>query len=150
MANKDPLFTVLKIALDEEEQAALQLKSAQLALQKSQSQLSALQNYRLDYMKQMEGHYDQNISASFYHQFHQFIRQIDEAIVKQNAHVAEATTQRTHRQSYWQDKQQKRKAVELLLEQKAVKREQVAQRQEQKMLDEFSLQQFLQKNSTRR
>lgn len=147
MAKQDPLITVLKLATEAEEQAALQLKSAQLTLQKSQGQLDALRNYRLDYMKQMEGHHGKNISASYYHQFHQFVKQVDEAIIKQIASVTEADNQRAHRQSHWQEKQQKRKAVELLLEHKAEKAKLVESRLEQKMIDEFASQQFYRKRS---
>ncbi|AQS38896.1 flagellar export protein FliJ [Shewanella psychrophila] len=145
MAKHDPLLTVLKLTSEAEEQAALQLKSAQLALQKCLSQLEALRNYRLDYMKQMESHHGKNISASYYHQFHQFVRQVDEAITKQVTSVTEADNQREHRQQYWQEKQQKRKAVELLLEHKALKAREAELRLEQKMVDEFASQQFYRK-----
>ncbi|QLE86149.1 flagellar export protein FliJ [Shewanella sp. Scap07] len=142
MAKPDPLHTVLKLASEAEDQAALQLKSARLDLQKSQAQLSALQNYRLDYMKQMEGQQGQQISASYYHQFHQFVRQIDDAITKQHLGVAEANKQVTYRQNHWQEKQQKRKAVELLLEKKAMQAATKAHKAEQKMFDEFASQQY--------
>ena len=145
MAKRDPLHTVLKLTSEAEEQAALQLQSAQLALQKCQSQLEALQNYRLDYMKQMESHHGKNISASYYHQFHQFVRQVDEAITKQLISVAEADTQRSYRQQHWQEKQQKRRAVELLLEHKAQKARTAEMRLEQKMVDEFASQMFYRK-----
>ncbi|MBW8185165.1 flagellar export protein FliJ [Shewanella nanhaiensis] len=142
MAKHDPLDTVLKLAKEAEEQAGLQLKSAQLMLQKCQSQLEALRNYRLDYMKQMESHHGKNISASYYHQFHQFVRQVDEAITKQITSIQEADSQREHRQKYWQEMQQKRKAVELLLSHKADKAQQAELRREQKMTDEFASQLF--------
>lgn len=145
MAKPDPLDTVLKLALDAEEQASLQLRSAQMVLQKCQQQLSALQQYRLDYMKQMEQQQGQVISASNYHQFHQFIRQIDEAITKQHFAVNESDKQRQIGQQVWQVKQQKRKAVELLLERKAHKRQLAELKQEQKMIDEFASQQFFRK-----
>ncbi|MCE9686698.1 MULTISPECIES: flagellar export protein FliJ [Shewanella] len=139
---KDPLLTVLKLASDAEEQAGLQLKAAQLDLQKRQGQLTALNNYRLDYMKQMDSQLGQKISASNYHQFHQFIRQIDEAIVQQHKQVNEATTQTQYRQQHWLEKQQKRKAVELLLANKADKALMLEAKREQKMSDEFASQQF--------
>ncbi|MCG9697148.1 flagellar export protein FliJ [Shewanella sp. Isolate11] len=146
MAKTDPLDTVLKLALEAEEQASLQLRSAQLTYQKCQDQLSALQQYRLDYMKQMEQQQGQVISASNYHQFHQFIRQIDDAIEKQLYAVSESDKQRQIGQTHWQAKQQKRRAVELLLEKKAHKRQLIALKQEQKMIDEFASQQFFRKS----
>ncbi|ABZ76018.1 flagellar export protein FliJ [Shewanella halifaxensis HAW-EB4] len=145
MAKPDPLHMVLKLTQDAEEQASLQLRSAQLELQRRQNQLEALQNYRLDYMKQMEQQQGQSISASHYHQFHQFVRQVDAAIVQQVNAVKDADNQRQHRQVYWQEKQQKRKAVELLLANKAEKAKLAELRAEQKMVDEFASQQFYRK-----
>ena len=146
MAKVDPLFTVLKLNQEAEEQASLQLRAAQLELQRRQIQLKALQDYRLDYMKQMEQQQGKNISASYYHQFHQFVRQVDDAIVQQVNSVQEANTQQQHRQAHWQEKQQKRKAVELLLANKAEKAQLAEQRREQKMVDEFASQQFYRKS----
>ncbi|MCG9737570.1 flagellar export protein FliJ [Shewanella insulae] len=148
MAKHDPLETVLKLALEAEEAAATQLRGVQLTLNKCRQQLDALQQYRLDYMKQMEAQQGQVIAASNYHQFHQFIRQIDEAIDKQVFAVAETDKQRQKAQQYWQDKQQKRKAVELLLTHKAEEKQRFEAKQEQKMIDEFASQQFF-RQSTR-
>lgn len=145
MTRSDPLLMVLKLAEEAEEQASLQLRSAQLEWQRRQNQLEALQNYRLDYMKQMEQQQGQSISASHYHQFHQFVRQVDAAIVQQVAAVQDADNQRQHRQVHWQEKQQKRKAVELLLANKAEKARLAELRVEQKMVDEFASQQFYRK-----
>lgn len=142
MANADPLLLVLKLANDAEEQAALLLKSAQLECQKRLNQLSALNNYRLEYMKQMQSQQGQAISASHYHQFHRFIRQIDDAIIQQNRVVADGEKQKEYRQQHWLEKQKKRKAVELLLASKEKKRQVVEQKIEQKMTDEFASQQF--------
>ena len=142
MANADPLLLVLNLALDAEEQASLLLKSAQLEFQKRQHQLNALNNYRLDYMKQMQSQQGQVISASHYHQFHRFIRQIDDAIAQQNRVVADGEKQKEYRQHHWLEKQKKRKAVELLLANKAKKRDALELKREQKMTDEFASQQF--------
>lgn len=145
MSRPDPLYTVLKLAVDAEEQAALQLRSAQLDCQKRQNQLDALNNYRLDYMKQMDDQVGKNISASQYHQFHRFIKQIDQAITQQLGVVKEADVQRGYRQQHWMEKQQRRKAVELLLASKAQKALAVENKREQKMTDEFASQQFYRK-----
>jgi flagellar protein FliJ len=139
----DPLFTVLKLACDAEEKAALQLKSTQSDRQKYQAQLDVLNNYRLDYMKQMSQHQGQSLSANHYSQFHQFIKQVDNAIAQQVNAVKDAETQVLYRQQNWQEKQQKRKAVEMLLEQKALKRANAENVREQKMSDEFAMQQFI-------
>ncbi|WP_119968993.1 flagellar export protein FliJ [Shewanella japonica] len=147
MRRTDPLLTVLKLNKEAEEQAALQLKSAQLEQQKHQSQLDALNNYRLEYMKQMGENQGKTLSASQYHSFHEFIKQVDQALLQQVNAVKEAEKQTGYRQVYWQEKQQKRKAVELLLEKNAQKAQQLANKKEQKASDEFAMQQFIRKKS---
>ncbi|MGB6137857.1 MAG: flagellar export protein FliJ [Shewanella sp.] len=142
MAKTDPLVTVLKLAVEAEEKAALQLKAAQFERQKRQGQLDALNNYRLDYMKQMEGHSGTTLRANQYHQFHQFIRQVDSAINQQVAVVQDGEKQVGYRQQHWQETQQKRKAVEMLLAKKATKEQLAESKREQKMSDEFAMQQY--------
>ncbi|WP_434952503.1 flagellar export protein FliJ [Shewanella sp. HL-SH4] len=139
----DPLFTVLKLATEAESQAAMQLKSAQFEKQKRQGQLDALNNYRLDYMKQMKSQQGQSISANQYHQFHQFIKQVDSAITQQVTAVQDAEYQISYRQTHWLEKQQKRKAIEMLLANKAEKAQIAETKREQKMSDEFAMQQYI-------
>ncbi|MBR9726772.1 flagellar export protein FliJ [Shewanella intestini] len=151
MAKTDPLITVLKLASEAEEQAALQLKAAQFEKQKMQTQLDALNNYRLDYMKQIGAQQGHALSASHYHQFHRFIKQIDDAITQQVTAVKETEKQVGYRQIHWQEKQQKRKAVEMLLEKKRLAAEVAEAKREQKMSDEFAIQQYFrnrQKNNS--
>ncbi|WP_298768899.1 flagellar export protein FliJ [uncultured Shewanella sp.] len=137
-----PLEKVLTLAFEAEEQARLQLKNAQYEWQKQQDQLNALQEYRLDYMKQMESKQGETITASQYHQFHQFVKQIDDAISNQLKAVNETASMKQHRQSHWQTCQQKHQAVGILLANKARKAQQKANVYEQKMTDEFAMQQF--------
>lgn len=139
----DPLITVLKLATEAESQAAMQLKSAQFEKQKRQGQLDALNNYRLDYMKQMKSQQGQSISANQYHQFHQFIKQVDSAITQQVTAVQDAEYQIGYRQTHWLEKQQKRKAIEMLLANKAEKAQIAETKLEQKMYDEFAMQQYI-------
>lgn len=145
--NKDPLLTVLTLAKDAEEQAALQLRAAQGELQKRESQLQALNSYRLEYMQQLKSKAGGQISVTFYQQFHKFIKQIDDAIEQQVQAVAEGREMRSHRQENWLVKQQKRKAVEQLLDKKAKAAELKQNRLEQKQTDEFAMQQFYRRNA---
>ncbi|QDF67683.1 flagellar export protein FliJ [Shewanella sp. SNU WT4] len=142
MMSKDPLLTVLKLVTEAEQQAALQLKSAQLECQKRQQQLASLNQYRLDYMQQLKNKLGQDISANYYHQFQRFIRQIDDAIANQLKTITDANNIREHRQAHWLQRQQKRKSVEQLLGKKAQQANAKAQRLEQKQQDEFVVNQY--------
>ena len=143
MMRKDPLLIVLDLAQDAEQQASLQMRSAQLDWQKACDQLGALNQYRLDYMKQLDDKIGQQISASFYQQFYRFIKQIDGAIEQQNNHVNQTNTIKEHRQQHWLEKQQKRKGIESLLEKKKQRQIVLENKREQKMIDEFAINQFL-------
>jgi mannose/cellobiose epimerase-like protein (N-acyl-D-glucosamine 2-epimerase family) len=48
-------------------------------------------------------------------------------------------------QVHWQEKQQKRKAVEMLLDKNALKAQLIENKREQKASDEFAMQQFIRK-----
>ncbi|MGB0893674.1 MAG: flagellar export protein FliJ [Parashewanella sp.] len=139
---KDALFLVLKLAKEAEEKASLQFRSAQMNHQKSRTQLDTLNNYRLDYMKQMGDKVGSNLTASHYQQFHQFIGQIDSAISQQVHAVQQAKQHEQQQQQLWLEKQQKRKAVATLLDKKAQRKQAAESKAEQKMLDEFAVQQF--------
>ncbi len=146
MANKDPLHLVLKLAVDAEEQTSVQFRSASMEVQKVQSQLDALNKYRLDYMSQMNDKVGTNLSSSQYQQFHKFIAQIDQAVSQQVEAVKQAETFKLHRQKHWLEKQQKRKAVEILIDKKAQKLQMAEAKAEQKLFDEFAVQQYFRKN----
>ncbi|MCL1076635.1 flagellar export protein FliJ [Parashewanella spongiae] len=149
MVKKDPLQLVLQLAKDAEEQASLQLRSAKSEHQKARQQLDSLNNYRLEYMQQMSGKVGSNLSASQYHQFHRFVGQIDQAVGQQVEAVKKAEQQQGYRQQYWMEKQQKRKAVEMLLEKKAVKQQVTEAKSEQKLIDEFAIQQLFRNKKVR-
>ncbi|MCF1426706.1 MAG: flagellar export protein FliJ [Shewanella sp.] len=138
---KDPLLTVFSLAQESEEQAGLQLRAAQSELQKQESQLQALNQYRLDYMQQLKDKSNGQVSITFYQQFHKFIKQIDDAISQQIRAVSQAEEVWAHRQQHWLEQQRKRKSVEQLLEKKARTAEMKQTRLEQKLSDEFTMQQ---------
>ncbi|BDM63804.1 flagellar export protein FliJ [Shewanella sp. NFH-SH190041] len=138
---KDPLNTVLNLINDAEQQAALQLQAVRLRHQQAEQQLASLNQYRLDYLKQLDARSQQQISATFYHQLHKFIRQLDEAIARQCQALQQTAQQVEQARQHWLAQQQKRQAIETLLEQKALKRSQQVQRQEQRLADELALRQ---------
>ena len=141
MAN-DPLLTVLSLAKEAEETAALELREAHSKVQQCEAQLQALNRYRLEYMQQLKDKASTQVSIVFFQQFHKFIKQIDDAIEQQLHAKAQVKDIHARKQSQWMQQQQKRKAVEQLLDKTAKAVELKAVRQEQKLNDEFAMQQF--------
>ena len=124
-----------------EQQAALALAKAQQDLKLYQQQQDALNQYRQVYHQQwtdltilVEG-----IPAQQNAQYHAFISKLELAATQQFEGVLQIREVLSQRREEWLGAQQRRKAVALLLDKQAVRAQQQAQRQEQKMLDEFSL-----------
>ncbi|HGY5297926.1 TPA: flagellar export protein FliJ [Aeromonas salmonicida] len=102
--------------LEAEQQAGLALAKAQQDLKIFMEQQEALNQYRQIYHQQWTDRGLQGIGAQQNAQYHAFISKLEQAAT-----------------------QQRRKAVELLLAKQAGREQQKAQRQEQKMLDEYAM-----------
>ncbi|EOD55320.1 flagellar export protein FliJ [Aeromonas molluscorum] len=122
-----------------EQQAALSLAKAQQDLKLYQQQQDALNQYRQVYHQQWTDRGLQGIPAQQNAQYHAFISKLEQAATQQYEGVLQIREVLTQRREEWLAAQQRRKAVALLLDKQAVRAQQQAQRQEQKMLDEFSL-----------
>jgi flagellar FliJ protein len=72
-------------------------------------------------------------------QYHAFINKLENAATQQYQGVLQVREALAECRTQWLEAQQRRKAVELLLEKKADKVRQKAQRQEQKMLDDYAI-----------
>ncbi len=72
-------------------------------------------------------------------QYHAFINKLEQAATQQYEGVLQVRQALEQRREEWLAAQQRRKAVELLLEKQASREQQKAQRQEQKMLDEYAM-----------
>ena len=132
-------LTLLASRLEEaEQQAAMALAKAQQDLKLFMDQQNALNQYRQIYHQQwtergLQGSAPAEQPVS---RLHQQARKRGDPAVPRVLQVREALAEcRTQ----WLEAQQRRKAVELLLEKKADKVRQKAQRQEQKMLDDYAI-----------
>lgn len=81
----------------------------------------------------------QGISPQQNTQYHAFINKLEQAATQQYEGVLQVRQALEQRREEWLAAQQRRKAVELLLEKQASREQQKAQRQEQKMLDEYAM-----------
>ena len=132
-------LTLLASRLEEaEQQAAMALAKAQQDLKLFMDQQNALNQYRQIYHQQWteRGLQDQPQQNS---QYHAFINKLENAATQQYQGVLQVREALAECRTQWLEAQQRRKAVELLLEKKADKVRQKAQRQEQKMLDDYAI-----------
>ena len=125
--------------VEAEQQAALALAKAQQDLKLFMDQQNALNQYRQIYHQQWTERGLQGISPQQNSQYHAFINKLENAATQQYQGVLQVREALAECRTQWLEAQQRRKAVELLLEKKADKVRQKAQRQEQKMLDDYAI-----------
>lgn len=125
--------------VEAEQQAALALAKAQQDLKIFMEQQDALNQYRQIYHQQWTERGLQGISPQQNSQYHAFINKLENAATQQYQGVLQVREALAECRTQWLEAQQRRKAVELLLEKKADKVRQKAQRQEQKMLDDYAI-----------
>ncbi|MFR9718041.1 flagellar export protein FliJ [Aeromonas diversa] len=126
-----------------EHRCAMALAKARQDLQLFMEQYDALGNYRQIYQQQWTERGQQGIAAQQNVQYQAFINKLQIAAEQQYEGVLQVKQVMEQRKQEWLAMQQRRKAVELLLEKKALRERQKADRQEQKMLDEFATRSFL-------
>ncbi|CAI85877.1 flagellar protein [Pseudoalteromonas translucida] len=118
-------------------------------LQANQQKLQGLNNFRLEYTQQLHIKGQSGLSSAGFSQFHAFIAKIEEAIRQQANTVNTAKQVVSQRKTLWLKQQIKAKAVAKLIEKQQLKADVLVAKNEQKMLDEFSANQFFQRHNNR-
>lgn len=142
---KNKLDLVLRLETEKEESLRMNYLQAQQHLQSNQQKLQGLNDFRLEYTQQLHLKGQSGLSSAGFSQYHAFIAKIEEAIRQQASTVNTAKQVVSQRQSLWLKQQIKAKAVAKLIEKQQLKANVIAQKNEQKMLDEFTSNQFYQR-----
>lgn len=142
---KNKLDLLLKIENDKEENLRMSYLQANQNLQSNQQKLQGLNNFRLEYSQQLHLKGKSGLSSAGFGQYHVFIAKIEEAIRQQASTVNTAKQVVTQRKTLWLKQQIKAKAVAKLIENQKLKANALMAKNEQKMLDEFSANQFFQR-----
>lgn len=142
---KNKLDLLLKLEKDKEESLRMNYLQAQQHFQANQQKLQGLNDFRMEYTQQLHVKGQSGLSSAGFSQYHAFIAKIEEAIRQQASTVSTARQVVSQRQSLWLKQQIKAKAVAKLIEKQQQKANALILKNEQKMLDEFSSNQFFQK-----
>ena len=142
---KNKLDLLLKIENDKEENLRMSYLQANQNLQANQQKLQGLNDFRLEYSQQLHLKGKSGLSSAGFGQYHAFISKIEEAIRQQASTVNTAKQVVTQRKALWLKQQIKAKAVAKLIENQKLKANALMAKNEQKMLDEFSANQFFQR-----
>ncbi len=136
------LQLVARIELEKEQKAAQMFQMAQQNVMQQRQKLSSLQQYRLDYLRQIQNTGKSGVAAKAYHQHLSFVGKLDKACQQQMGIISQATLVADQRKRAWLEQQKRRKAVDMLLDKKALEAQKRESRLEQVMSDEFASQKF--------
>lgn len=136
------LQLVARIELEKEQKAAQMFQMAQQNVMQQRQKLSSLQQYRLDYLRQIQNTGKSGVAAKAYHQHLSFVGKLDKACQQQMGIISQATLVADQRKRAWLEQQKRRKAVDMLLDKKALQAQKRESRLEQVMSDEFASQKF--------
>lgn len=137
------LNTVSRWEADKTQRAANAYQIAQQYVDEQRLKLQSLEQYRLDYMRQVQQNGKQGLEARNYNQHLAFVSKLDKACEQQTAILSKATLAADQRKRQWLQQQQKEKAVTTLIDKKHAQLGVIHARQEQNLMDEFATQKFL-------
>ncbi|TPV61923.1 flagellar export protein FliJ [Aestuariibacter sp. GS-14] len=137
------MSVVLRFEIDKEKNTLNAFNIAQQYHQQQKAKLASLQQYRLEYMRQLQQEGGKGVGARHYQQKLSFVAKLDKACEQQNQIIAQASVVASQRKRQWLTQQRKRQAVEKLIDKKQGTLVQLENRQEQQLNDEFALQRIL-------
>ncbi|KLV05870.1 flagellar biogenesis protein [Photobacterium aquae] len=144
------LQLILERAQEDEHQASLALNQARIDLDSYREQLAQIEQYRFDYCRQLSERGMEGLSASAYNHLQKFLNQLDETLLRQREAGRHFEQQVEICSGQWQDARKQRRSIEWLLEKKQHERQLRLEKQEQKLMDEFSTLQFARLMANRR
>jgi len=134
------LYTVLKFETDKEKKLADFFYKAQQNVEAQRQKLNQLQQYRVDYIEQIKQ--TGSADATKYQQHLSFVGKLDLACEQQTHAIAQAKTVAEQRKTTWLKQQQRKKAIEKLIEKQNMQAAIRQNRIEQAEMDEFANQLF--------
>ncbi len=134
----DAMSLLQQKAVDDEENARKAMLAAQQALDNYRIQLSQIENYRLEYFRQLTERGKGGLTASSYGHLNKFINQLDETLVKQRNAGAQFEDNLENSRQHWMACRQQRKSIEWLIEKRQKEAAMAAEKREQKLMDEFA------------
>jgi len=148
MSNKMPLATLIELAQNKTDEATRRLGKLQGAQTSAASKLDMLQQYRQEYLSQLQTHLNDGLAAAQLRNFHNFIRTLDSAIEQQRQLSVQADNQLAHGRTDWQHNKCRLNSFDTLA-QRVQQQEMLAlNKREQRDSDERSARQFYLRIST--
>ncbi len=127
------------IASKEVDEATEALAKAMKLANEAQAKQDMLNEYRLDYVKNLNKILEAGMGAEAYQNFQNFFGKLDQAIAGQQEVVEQANQQVKVQKQLWQESQRKKLSYEVLSDRTEKRVLKVEQKKDQKMMDEFAM-----------
>lgn len=138
MAEPFSLQPLVKLAQHQNDSATRRLGQLNKQQQSAQEKLETLQQYRKDYQTRLQEATQSGISHADLRNFQQFISKIDEAIGQQLKQVEQSKVSTQTGRSEFDATQRKLKSFDTLQQRHIEEQKKVAEKSEQKALDEHT------------
>lgn len=148
MAQSFPLQTLLELMQSRTDEATRKLGQLISAEQSQRSRLQMLEQYRDEYAQRLREATAQGITRLILRNYQDFLARIDEAIDQQRLAVQSSELSTKAGQTQWSDQNKKLKAIDTLSSRHDARERYRENKQEQKLLDEFSSRKYSTPNST--
>ena len=133
---------LIRVAEEKEKLAARQLAEATQATTKQVQQLTLLQEYRLDYLRQLSERGKSGLGAASYSQLQQFLTRLDTLVIQQEYRLSQHRKAEEERRQQWLDLRQRHEALVWLMKQREQQALRKREKLEQKAADEWVVQQW--------
>ncbi|SNS61447.1 flagellar FliJ protein [Noviherbaspirillum humi] len=141
MSTPSALQTLIELATTESDEAAKRLGKAVALVEDAQQKLAMLEQYRDDYRSRLDHGMSSGITASGYRNFQLFLDKLDDAIKGQQRILDDARMRVERERESWQESERKRMSYGTLADRAEKKAQQVQNKRDQKMMDEFATRQ---------
>jgi len=138
MAEPFSLQPLVKLAQHQNDSATRRLGQLNKQQQSAQEKLETLQQYRRDYQTRLQEATQNGISPADLRNFQQFISKIDEAIGQQLKQVEQSKVSTQNGRSEFDTTRRKLKSFDTLQQRHIEEQKKVAEKSEQKALDEHT------------
>ena len=148
MAQTFPLQTLLELMQNRTDEARRKLGQLITAEQSQRSRLQMLEQYRDEYAQRMREATAEGITRLILRNYQDFLARIDEAIEQQRQAVQNSELSTKAGQTEWRNQNTKLMAIDTLSSRHDARERYRENKQEQKILDEFSSRKYSTPDST--
>lgn len=122
--------------------ATRQLGQLIAAEQNAKTRMQMLEQYRAEYAERLRNAIESGTTRQVLANYQDFLSRIDEAIQQQTQVIKQSANNTQRGQQHWQQQNSKLKAIDTLAIRHEKKEQKQLEKQEQKLLDEFSTRNF--------